>query len=181
MLVDEFILILIFLNKLLLPLPYATKHKRTQYNITFSCKFGKFIVTIQRCSKKVKWMTHLLTYLLSIKVLFGFFFHFMSDLLNTKKQHIHSICFEVYYVVKPFWNKWLIFANTHRCDENSVISTKKTVFAWYDDYFFKKKTYRYNVSRILLSFHSLKESQCIHICLGIFSIGKYTTCYIIMP
>ena len=30
------------------------------------------------------------------------FFHFMSDLLNTKKQHIHSICFEVYYVVKPF-------------------------------------------------------------------------------
>ena len=125
MLVDEFILILIFLNKLLLPLPYATKHKRTQYNITFSCKFGKFIVTIQRCSKKVKWMTHLLTYLLSIKVLFGFFFHFMSDLLNTKKQHIHSICFEVYYVVKPFWNKWLIFANTHRCDENSVISTKK--------------------------------------------------------
>ena len=47
-----------------------------------------------------------------------------SCLLNTKK-HIHSISFEVYYVIKPFWNKWLIFANTHRCDENSVISTKK--------------------------------------------------------
>ena len=51
------------------------------------------------------------------------FFSFHERL--TKKQHIHSICFEVYYVIKPFWNKWLIFANTHRCDENSVISTKK--------------------------------------------------------
>ena len=54
-----------------------------------------------------------------------FFISWATCLLNTKKQHIHSICFEVYYVVKPFWNKWLIFANTHRCDENSVISTKK--------------------------------------------------------
>ena len=26
---------------------------------------------------------------------------FISDLLNTKKN-IHSICFEVYYVIKPF-------------------------------------------------------------------------------
>ena len=45
--------------------------------------------------------------------------------------HVYSIqkttytCFEVYCEIKPFYNKWLIFANTHRCDENSVISTKK--------------------------------------------------------
>ena len=27
--------------------------------------------------------------------------YFISDLLDTKK-HIHSICFEVYYVIEPF-------------------------------------------------------------------------------
>jgi len=128
-LVDEFILILIFLNKLLLPLPYATKHKRTQYNITFSCKFGKFIVTIQRCSKKVKWMTHLLTYLLSIKVLFEVVLILSANnrlvmFTQYKKQHIRSICFEVYCEIEPFWLNDF-FSNTHRCDENSVISTKK--------------------------------------------------------
>ena len=54
----------------------------------------------------------------------SFLFYQRLHVYSIQKQ-IHSICFEVYYVIKPFWNKWLIFANTHRCDENSVISTKK--------------------------------------------------------
>ena len=52
-------------------------------------------------------------------------FSFHQRLTQYKKQHINSICFEVYCEIEPFWNKWIIFANTHRCDENSVISTKK--------------------------------------------------------
>ena len=52
-------------------------------------------------------------------------FLFYQRRTQYKEQYIHCIYFEVYSEIKPFLIKWLIFANTHRCDENSVISTKK--------------------------------------------------------